>query len=227
MKRTSLILSLLLILFAGGCTSITPNCKAEYENLGYVDVDKVMDDSEEDRVVSEGLYRGCESGDILHLSDGDLYECQETIPSAYSNQVILLRQHIKSEFYEGMPPRCGGGGLVSKCRALLDIPRIKSKYVEKGFVEPFTIEFARNEIINHRLVTSDQKSYRIKKKFDFSSITSWVKEDYKMDLEIGTQTNWNKLLIGEPFVCGMIDAKGRVLFIPDPIEVRNRYLGIF
>ena len=68
---------------------------------------------------------------------------------------------------------------------------------------------------------------RIKKKFDFSSIASWVKEDYKMDLEIGTQTNWNKLLIGEPFVCGMIDAKGRVLFIPDPIEVRNRYLGIF
>ena len=163
MKKTSLTLSILLILFAGCTSTALPNCSSPgYKNLGYVNVVNVLD-SWDKEIISEGLSDGCERGDFLQLSNNEMYKCNARIPSGNSNQVVLLRQYTESSYEKGVAPHCGGGNLATLCRYDINNPKTKSNLLEKGFVEPFILERAFMGASTYLLVTSNDKSYSIQK----------------------------------------------------------------
>ena len=168
MKALTTILLTLLVL--GGCTvSSIPNCSSPgYKNLGYINVVNILD-SWNKKITSKEFSYGCESGDLLQLSNNEIYKCKETIPSGNSNQVVLLRQDVGVSYEKGVASHCGGGQQAGICRYYLDSPERKSILIKKGFVEPFILQRASMGISTYLLVTSSERSYSIEKEIDLSN----------------------------------------------------------
>ena len=174
MKALTTILLTLLVL--GGCASnnfkecISP----PYENLGYVEVQHVLDKNKE--ILFDGLSGGCEKGNFVKLSNNEHYECKENISSQGSSQAVLLNKetrnvyNFKKDLEREYPRGCAYGSVMELCRN--QVNKYSSKeivLIEKGFEGPFTLENAIVRSSDFLLITSDKARNSIQREVNLTS----------------------------------------------------------
>jgi len=172
--RRTLTISLLLLVLGGCASNNFKECiSPPYENLGYVQVQHVLDKNKE--ILFDGLSEGCEAGNFVKLSNNEHYECKENISSQGSSQAVLLNKEIrdvhnfKKDSEGGYPYQCGSGALAELCRNQVKNPSKEIVLIEKGFEGPFTLENAIVRSSDFLLITSDKARYSIQREVNLTS----------------------------------------------------------
>ena len=160
---------LLTLLVLGGCASnnFTECISPPYKNLGYVEVQHVLDKNKE--ILFDGLSEGCEAGNLVKLSNNEHYKCKENISPQSSSRAVLLNQEIRDvhNFKKDLEEaKCGSGSLAQLCRNQLKYSRTINVLENSGFEGPFIVEMATIRSSTTILVTSDDERHSIEKQLD-------------------------------------------------------------